>query len=67
MKKETFAAVATLATTMFMAQGTFGQAQSSERNRSADTSSQTDQNRSSRDSSCCRSRARRRSTCFSSR
>jgi len=54
MKKETFAAVATLATTMFMAQGTFGQAQSSERNRSADTSSQTDQNRSSRDSSSSR-------------
>jgi putative membrane protein len=52
MKKETFAAVATLATAMFMAQGTFGQAQSSDQlNRSADTSSQADQNRSSRDSS----------------
>jgi len=52
MKKETFAAVATLATAMFMSQGTFGQAQSSDQlNRSADTSSQADQNRASRDSS----------------
>ena len=42
MKKETFAAVATLATTMFLSQGAIAQNQD-QTNRSADTSSQPDQ------------------------
>jgi putative membrane protein len=43
MKKETFAAVATLATMMFMSQGAIAQDQPERTNRSADTSSQPDQ------------------------
>jgi predicted outer membrane protein len=43
MKKETFAAVATLATMMFMSQGTFAQDRSDQINRSGDTSSQPNQ------------------------
>jgi len=47
MKKETFAAVAALATTMFLSQGTFAQDQPDQTKRSADTSSQPDQSGSS--------------------
>jgi putative membrane protein len=47
MKKETFAAVATLATMMFMSQGAFAQDQSGQTDRSADKSSQPDQSNSS--------------------
>ena len=46
MKKETFAAVATLATMMFLSQGAIAQDQD-QTNRSADTSSQPDQSNSS--------------------